>query len=75
MSTPNLPAGCIDMHYLITIETGRGERVTQTGCMPADPRVHTRETTVKALIDGLKGRYGDFAVLCLSMDANTLPSA
>jgi hypothetical protein len=75
VSTPNLPAGCIDMHYLITIETERGERVTRTGCMPADPRVHTRETTVKALIDGLKEQHGGFIVLCLSMDANRRPSA
>jgi len=75
VSTQNLPAGCIDMHYLITIETERGEQVTRTGCIPADPRAHTRETTVKALLDGLKGQYGVFTVLCLSIDTNKLPSA
>jgi hypothetical protein len=68
----NLPDGCIEFYWLVTIETDHGRRITCDGTMPADTRHHTRMSTTRAVMDSLRKKHGGFTVLCFELAPNSL---
>ncbi|MEU4967802.1 hypothetical protein [Streptomyces smyrnaeus] len=65
----------IEFHWLATISVG-SMRMTREGTIGAIPGMHTRQSTVLALIKGLKEQHGDnLVVLFLSLEPNELPGA
>lgn len=70
----HLPPACVEFYWLATVRTDDGRQITDDGTVPADTRHHTRQSTTRAVLDCLKGRYGGLTVIFLYLEPNTLAS-
>ncbi|WP_435643848.1 hypothetical protein ACR9VJ_26335 [Streptomyces sp. H49] len=62
----------ITYYWLATIVTDNGRQITSSSTVPVVPGVHTRMTTVNAVMAHLKEQYGNFTVLFLLLEPNEI---
>lgn len=68
----DLPEGCFDFYWLVTIKTNDGVRITCDGTIPADAQHHTRMSTARTLMNQLREEHGGFTVLAFDLQPNSL---
>jgi hypothetical protein len=62
----------VTFYWLATILTDSGRQITASSTVPVVPGVHTRMTTVNAVMQHLKEQHGSFTVLFLDLAPNEI---
>jgi hypothetical protein len=66
----------ITYYWLATIITDSGKQITTSSTVPTVPGMHTRMTTMNAVMKHLKEQYGNYTVVFLDLAPNhsTVPA-
>lgn len=62
----------ITFYWLATIITDRGKQLTCDSTISVAPGLHTHMSTVRAVMDFMREKHGDFVLLYLYLEPNEI---
>lgn len=62
----------VTFYWLATIVADRGKQLTCDSTISVAPGLHTRMSTVRAVMDFLREKHGDFVLLYLYLEPNEI---